>query len=118
MKKAFTALALAGAIFVSGCASLSLGGLDINAIVTAADAVLKTGCTALNGALPTVDSIRAFIAANPRFIVVADAIATGENIAHEICLAAAKQAAIRGTASLKAGTPGPLIVDGVPIYFQ
>ncbi len=117
MKKALTALAFAGAIFVSGCASLNLGGLNINAIVAAADAVLKATCAELNGALPTIDSIKALIAANPKLIVVADAIATGENIAHEICSAAAQQAA-RGSEPMKAGARVPLIVDGVPVYFQ
>jgi hypothetical protein len=116
MKKVLVALALAGAISFSGCASLNIGGLDIAAVVAAVDATLTAECPILNGDLPTLQSIQAIIVANiPGLININSALITGENIAKAICAAATKSSA---PSSMKADVHAPIFVDGVPVYFQ
>ena len=118
MNKAIAVLAFAGAIGVSGCASLNpSSGLDINQVIAATDAALAASCAVLNGALPTAQSIQALITADiPGLVSANNAVITGENLAAQICAAVAKNAAT--SSALKAGVHAPVVVDGVTVYSQ
>jgi hypothetical protein len=123
MKKLIVALALAGAIGLSGCANLPIiGGLDPAVVLADVRAALDKNCPILNGAIPTLQSIQALIAANdPKLIVVNNALITGENLALAICRAAtAASPAARSGAMASSAVHAPIFVGSslTPVFFQ